>query len=140
MGGRYDWAETYLDDRLSDSTLDKKDRAFTWRGGILYHADNGLAPYFSYSQSFFPSVEINPGTGNLFDPETGDQYEAGIKYQPPGQKALYTFVAFDITRQNYVTYDNIGLPHASGEVRSRGLEFEATTELTQDLDLLDAYP
>lgn len=140
LGGRYDWAETHVDDRLPDSsTLDKKDEAFTWRGGILYHADNGLAPYFSYSQSFFPSINMNPNTGNLFDPETGQQYEAGLKYQPPGQKALYTFAAFDITRQNYVTYDNIGTPHASGEVRSRGLEFEATTELTRGLDLIAAY-
>ncbi len=139
LGGRYDWAETYVDDRLTDSTLDKKDGAFTWRGGILYHADNGLAPYFSYSESFLPSIELNPTTNNLFGPETGKQYEVGIKYQPLNQKALYTLAAFDITRQNYITYDSIGTPHASGEVRSRGLEFEATTELARGLDLIAAY-
>jgi iron complex outermembrane receptor protein len=67
-----------------------------------------------------------------FDPETGQQYEAGIKYQPPGRKSLVTFSAFDITRQNYLTFDNQFNPRQTGEILSRGLEVEVTSTCSPD--------
>ncbi len=141
LGGRYDWAESEIDNRLNGTTSEQKDEAFTWKGAILYHAANGLAPYYSYSESFFPVPGSDGTTGAPFKPETGQQHEVGIKYEMPGIRSLFTLAAFDITRQNYVTYENVApFPaHQTGEIRSRGVEFEATAELARGLDLIAAY-
>jgi len=138
LGGRYDLAKNDTENRLAGTNPERQDEAFTWRAGILYLAPGGVAPYFTYSESFFPTGTLN-GAGQPFAPETGQQYEIGIKYQPPGMKALFTAAAFDITRQNYITYDNSFIPHQTGEIRSRGLEFEATAGLARGLDLIAAY-
>jgi iron complex outermembrane receptor protein len=139
LGGRQDWAETETDDHLFGGSTTKNDEAFTWKGGILYHAANGLAPYYSYSESFFPLAGFDGVTGAPFEPETGQQHEIGIKYEMPGIRSLFTLAAFDITRQNYVTSDNSFVARQIGEIRSRGVEFEATAELAPGLDLIGAY-
>lgn len=138
LGGRYDWAKTDLDDRgAANGDANKTDEAFTWRGAVLYHDASGLSPYYSYSKSFFPQS----GSGQLFEPETGQQHEVGVKYEIPGVKSLFTLAGFDITRQNYLTYDanNNYLPRASGEIRSRGIEFEGAVEPVPGLEILAAY-
>lgn len=138
-GGRYDWANNEIDDHLHNADASQDDEAFTWRVGAVYATPSGLAPYASYATSFLPISGFDPITGNPFDPETGQQYEAGIKYQPPGRKSLMTFSAFDIQRQNYLTYDNFFNPQQTGEILSRGLEFETVAELVDGLDLIGAY-
>jgi len=72
----------------------------------------------------------------------GQQYEGGIKYQPDA-KSLYTFAYFDLTQQNVLTADpdptHVGKSVQTGEIRSRGVELEAKTEVTRDLTLLASY-
>jgi iron complex outermembrane receptor protein len=141
LGGRYDFAKNETDDRLTGRTPEREDEAFTWRAGVLYLAPAGFAPYFSYSESFFPTTNLDPVTRQPLAPETGHQYEVGIKYQPSGMRALFTLAAFDITRENYVTFepDPPFAPRQTGEIRSRGIEFEATVELARGLDLIASY-
>jgi iron complex outermembrane recepter protein len=144
LGGRQDWAKNHTVNRpvpgIDGSIVDKRDQAFTWKAGLLYHAPIGVSPYFTYSESFFPSGTINPDTRSPFDPETGQQYEVGIKFQPFGPKSLFTVAAFDIRRQNYVTNEpGTFIPRATGEIHSRGVEFEAVAELAEGLKLIAAY-
>ena len=87
----------------------------------VYLVGNGLAPYISYSESFSPTATINPATGNPFDPETGRQYEMGMRYQPPGASSTYSIAAFDLVRQNYVTYDTCFDPRKTAYVTVRGI-------------------
>jgi len=138
-GGRYDWAEVKIDDHLFGTNSEQKDEAFSWRTGAVYVTPSGFAPYVSYSTSFLPVSGFDPFTGNPFDPETGQQYEGGIKFQPPGRESLITVSAFDIRKQNYLTYDNLFNPRQTGEILSRGLEFETVAQLTAGLDLIAAY-
>lgn len=64
-------------------------------------------------------------SGQPFTPETGRQYEFGLKYQPPGTRTLFTVALFDLTRENYVRFDpGTFLPVQRGKARSRGLELE----------------
>jgi iron complex outermembrane receptor protein len=142
LGGRYDWAKNHTVERLAGGKItDKKDEAFTWKAGLLYQAPIGVSPYVTYSESFFPSATINRDTGAPFDPETGQQYEVGVKFQPFGPKSLFTIAAFDIKRQNYVTFDpNANFdPRGIGEIHSRGFEFEAVAELAQGLNVIASY-
>ncbi|MDQ3773791.1 MAG: TonB-dependent siderophore receptor [Pseudomonadota bacterium] len=140
LGGRYDWADSGTEDLLADTKTDQDDEAFTGRAGLLYLADNGLAPYFSYSESFLPIADTD-FFGEPFEPETGEQYEVGVKYQPPGANAFVTLAAFDLRRQNVLTQDpeNFDNLIQTGEVRSRGIEVEAVASLDFGLDLILAY-
>jgi iron complex outermembrane receptor protein len=136
LGGRYDWASIDSDAKVG-TTSNQDYEAFTWKGGLLYKADNGLAPYYSYSESFFPVTGFE--NGKPFEPETGQQHEVGIKYEIPGIRSLFTLAAFDIKRQNYVTTDNDFVAHQTGEIHSQGIEFEGSVELAPGIDMIAAY-
>ncbi|WP_234266267.1 TonB-dependent siderophore receptor [Hydrogenophaga sp. NFH-34] len=128
LGGRFDRAHIRTNNLLARSSADQTLTESTWRAAVVHTFDNGVAPYASYATSFDPSVTTNP-YGAPFLPTTGEQYEVGVKYQPPGSNALFTAAAFDLTQQNVLTSDTTSsLPNAkvqTGEVRSRGVEFEA---------------
>lgn len=140
LGGRRDSVEAELEDRFNGSSAQKDSHDFTGRAGLLYLADNGLAPYVSYSESFNPVADINPATGQPLEPETGRQYELGLKYQTKGRESFVGAAVFDIRRQNYVTYDPVDFdPHQTGEIHARGLELEAVAKLTPEIRLVGSY-
>lgn len=78
LGGRYDWAtaDTLTDDRDAGTRTETRqdDEAFTYRTGLGYVFDAGVAPYFSYSESFEPAAGAD-FSGKPFEPTTGQQYE-----------------------------------------------------------------
>ncbi|REN10796.1 TonB-dependent receptor, partial [Mycobacterium tuberculosis] len=112
----------------------------TYNAGLLYLAPNGQAPYFSYSTSFTPLSGAIAG-GTLLKPELGRQFEAGLKYRPPGVDALFTVSVFDLRKNNSPTFDPyvIGPVSQIGEVRTRGPEFEARAAITKQLKLVASY-
>ncbi|HHZ5929209.1 TPA: ferrichrome porin FhuA, partial [Escherichia coli] len=57
LGGRYDWADQSSFNRDYGNKSDRDDKQFTWRGGVNYLFDNGVTPYFSYSESFEPASQ-----------------------------------------------------------------------------------
>lgn len=140
LGGRYDTAETDTHDDTFGTRSSQTDSALTVRGGLVYRFDSGIAPYVSYSESFLPVLGTN-AAGEPFDPETGTQYEAGVKVQPTGWNSFLTLAAFELTRQNVTTNDPSDPLNQlqTGEQRSRGLEIEALASLAEGLDLSLAY-
>lgn len=140
LGGRHDWVDTDTRNRLSGITTEQDDSEFSGRVGLVYLSDIGLAPYASYSESFLPTLGTN-ALGEPFEPETGDQYEFGIKYQPPGLNGHVTLAGFELTRQNVRTPDpdNPVNQVQTGEIRSRGIELEAVASLDFGLNLIAAY-
>jgi iron complex outermembrane receptor protein len=109
----------------------------------MYVSDIGLAPYVSYSTSFDPVVgSYNAArAGGAFQPTEGEQYEAGIKYQPPGLNSFITASVFELTQTNVSTRDPL-FPSSSvqtGEIRVRGAELEAVASLAQGLNVIGAY-
>lgn len=139
LGGRYDWAKVESEDHLTNTKSRQTDEKFTGRAGLVYLAENGLAPYASYAESFVPNVATDPLTGKAFDPETGVQYEIGLRYQPPGRSDSYSIAAFDLRRRNYITYDADFVPSQRGEVTVRGLEFEAYFQPLSQLNINLSY-
>jgi iron complex outermembrane receptor protein len=79
--------------------------------------------------------------GNPFEPSAGRQYEAGIKYQPPGTKTLITAAVFDIVQSNVLTTDQVDptLQVQTGEVQVRGFDIDVNTNLTKNLEVLLGY-
>ncbi|WP_235913873.1 TonB-dependent siderophore receptor [Teichococcus coralli] len=146
-GLRYDRATigttTHQASGADAAITSQADDEVTWRVGALYLFDNGLAPYASYSTSFLPNTGTaapQRGGGN-FAPTTGEQYEAGIKYQPPGMNSFIQLAAYHIRQQNVLTRDPLYTTYSTpqGEIRSRGVELEGRASLTDSLDLIGAY-
>ncbi|GAL57921.1 ferrichrome-iron outer membrane transporter [Pseudescherichia vulneris NBRC 102420] len=140
LGGRYDFAKTSTYTRSTSSLSEINDQQFTWRGGVNYVFDNGIAPYFSYSESFEP-VAGSTKQGKPFDPSRGKQYEAGVKYVPKDMPVTVTAAVFQLTKDNNLTADpsDSAFSVQGGEIRSRGLELEAKAALTSNINLTAAY-
>jgi iron complex outermembrane receptor protein len=99
-------------------------------------------PYLSYAESFQPASNADTSTTESFKPTEGKQWELGIKYQPPGSNTLLTAAVYDLTQKNVSVTNNIGgIPVTSqtGEVKVKGLELEAVSDVTENLKLTAAY-
>ncbi|WP_394521091.1 ferrichrome porin FhuA [Pantoea sp. SGAir0184] len=140
LGGRYDYAMTSALNRNGDVEDKNHDQAFTWRGGLNYVFDNGIAPYFSYSESFIPTSGTT-STGKAFDPSRAKQYEAGVKYVPKDRPIVITASVYQITKDKNLTVDpsNSSFSVQSGEIRSRGIEFEAKAAVNANVNVTAAY-
>jgi iron complex outermembrane receptor protein len=141
LGGRQDWARNASSPFFgAEEWANENSHAFSGRAGLVYLADNGLAPFVSWSESFQPQDGSNRA-GTRFDPTTGNQYELGLRYQPKNSNTLLTAALYQLTRQNVTTTDPVDNAYQvqTGEVRSRGLELEAKVDATRALSLVAAY-
>ncbi len=145
LGVRQDWVKTSDENRIAETgrpegtVISDQRSKLTTRAGVLYLFDNGIAPYISYSESFNPN-SYSDAAGNPLPPTDGTQWEAGLKYQPPGSENLYTASVFRIDQENLATkLPQENFYRAIGAVRSQGLELEAHMQLTDNLKLLGSY-
>ncbi|EOU9531230.1 ferrichrome porin FhuA [Cronobacter dublinensis] len=140
LGGRYDFAKTSTYTRSSGALAEINDQQFTWRGGINYLFDNGVSPYFSYSESFEPVSGSSAG-GKPFDPSRGKQYETGVKYVPKDMPVVLTAAVYQLTKDKNLTADlaNPGFSSQGGEIRSRGIELEAKAAVSANVNVTAAY-
>lgn len=137
---RYDSAQTKATNLLNDTHKTRNDYATTGRAGLLYHFDNSIAPYISYSTSFVPSAGTD-FNGNAFKPTKGKQTEVGLKYDPVGLDALFTLALFDLRQTNVATPDpdHVNYSVQTGEIRSRGIELEGKINVTPAWQILASY-
>lgn len=144
LSGRHDWSKTGRNNYFpTRSKTEADDRAFTGRVGLSYLFDNGLAPYVSYSTSFEPVTgSTSPARGSeAFKPTEGEQFEAGLKYQPTWFDGLFTAAVFDLRQTNVSTTDTLDTRYnvQTGEVRARGFELEARANITPSLSVIGSY-
>ena len=140
LGGRYDWAQQDTLDREENTQHSRNDNEFTWRGGVNYLFDNGVTPYFSYSESFEPASTVG-ANGSIFAPSKGKQYEAGVKYVPSDRPIVLTGAVYQLTKTNNLMADPNGsfFSVEGGEIRSRGVEVEAKAALSASVNLVGSY-
>ncbi|WP_424814118.1 TonB-dependent siderophore receptor [Roseococcus sp. YIM B11640] len=143
LTGRQDFADTSTVNNRTTGQTSQRDSHFTGRAALLYASEYGISPYFSYATSFLPALgTLAPQRGSSsYAPTTGEQFEAGIKYQPPGRQSLYSATIFQLTQQNVLTTDPLyaGFSVQTGEVRVRGLELEARVAVNDRLNVLAAW-
>lgn len=141
LGVRHDWADARTWSAINGSlTSSNTDQSTSKRAALLYKFDNGVSPYIQYTESFQPTLGVNLFTNTPFRPTTGQQEEAGIKYQP-NSKTLLTAAVYNLTQQNVRVQDPL---HSNnqiqiGEIRSRGVELEAKSEINRNLTVLASY-
>ncbi|MCU6172189.1 ferrichrome porin FhuA [Enterobacter bugandensis] len=140
LGGRYDWADQESYNRVLNTTAKRDDTQFTWRGGVNYLFDNGVTPYFSYSESFEPA-SLTDAQGKPFSPSKGKQYEAGVKYVPNDRPIVITGAVYQLTKTNNLMADPTGSPFSveGGEIRARGVELEAKAALSASVNVVGSY-
>ena len=138
LNGRYDWGWLEAQDRptfyapTQDLTQKQNIGNFSGRAGLAYEFDNGVTPYVSVATFFNPKIGTDLN-GDMFEPEKGIQYEAGIKYRPTFIDGLFTLSVFDLTRQNVpVNVPGTFAQLQTGEVQSRGVELEGKVNITED--------
>lgn len=139
LGLRQDWVKVSEENRDTEIKINDDRSKFTTRAGVLYLFENGIAPYVSYSESFNPNT-VSDQDGRPLAPTEGTQWEAGIKYQPPGTDNLFTASVFRIEQENLASKQpDEEFYRAVGEVRSQGLELEAHVQVTDNLKLIGGY-
>ncbi len=139
LGGRFDSASTRNNDGPAN-----EDAVFSPRLGVTYRFVPGASVYFSYSQSFQPqSGMIDDGTasGSYAAPETGRQWETGIKAFLLDGRATATLALYRLLRRNVATPNpsNINFVLLTGEQQSQGVELETALNLIPGWSLTAAY-
>ena len=144
LGGREDWVHTGTKFfNKGDATNTERDKKFSGNAAISYVFDSGFVPYLSYAESFQPTSKATASPTESFKPTEGKQWELGIKYQPPGSNTLLTAAVYDLTQKNVsvttTNADNVSITSQTGEVKVKGLELEAVSDVTDNLKVIAAY-
>lgn len=145
-GGRYDWS-------LSGSTIstvsvqdaknkfsDIETQNFSPRVGLLYQPWTWLSLYGNYTESFNGNTGLS-ATGKQFDPQIGEQFEAGFKTEFFDQRLSTSMAFYHLTKSNTLIADpnNFGFSLAIGKARSQGIEVDVKGQVTEQLNLIATY-
>lgn len=149
LGGiRYDWYE-------DDIAFTRNVRAFplgpvegfsdqnlSWRVGGVVDVLKNVSLFAGYSNSFQPQQGILPGGGNP-DALEATAFEAGIKASFFGDRLQTTLSVYETERTNLLELDptdpTFTFVIPLGTVKVRGVEFEITGQVTEDLDIYGGF-
>lgn len=139
-GLRHDLTDTYSQNHLTDSRTSNPADKTTGAVALMYEVVPDVRPYLSYSTSFYPNTGTD-AQGNTFEPESGEQWEAGIKFDLVPGSALLNVAVFDLKRKNVLESDpaNDGYSVAIGEQQTQGAEIDFSADLTERLSLSAGY-
>ncbi|WP_179026213.1 TonB-dependent siderophore receptor [Shewanella sp. Scap07] len=111
--------------------------------GVIYSPASNGSIYVNYSKSFTPQGTVNDeqdvNDGLNLDPEYGEQYEIGTKWELLDGSLLLTGAVFDITVSNVTVTEQLETPIGdkdsittqSGEQRHKGFEMGAQGQLSE---------
>lgn len=152
-GGRYDWAETgsAFGTSLSEAeanlqysvpTVVRRDGAFSPRVGILYQ----LFPWASVYGSWTTSFGVNNGVDKYYQPhppQQSEQFEVGAKAELFDGRLTTSLAFFHLDKTNVLTRDlsssDPTVTRAIGKQRSKGVEFDVSGKLLNDVSVLGSF-
>lgn len=143
IGGRYDWFEQTIDNRLTVLQPPKQDvTAFSPQVGLTWRAFEGLHLYTMYAKGFRPQTGFDFDR-NAFEPEETKSFEVGVKFEAFDGNLAGTVAAYTMKKTNVLTADpnpaHQGFVIAIGEAESRGIEFDISGTLPGRLQVLFSY-
>ncbi|NKF23389.1 TonB-dependent siderophore receptor [Solimonas marina] len=111
-------------------------------GGLTFDLTQHVLAYASYSDIYQPQDQYDINHVYL-DPSKGINYEVGIKADWLDRRVLTTLAWFTAKQDNLATYAGIGTDgnyyYSGMDVKSRGVEFEATGKLGSYVDVVFGY-
>lgn len=134
LGARYDDTSNEVHNVTTGSRTKVDNEEWTFSVGSAYITDTGFTPYFSYSQYFDPIIQQD-SAGKPAKPESGDQFEVGVKYQPRTFDGYFNVAAYQATKENLARIHLNQLTQI-GKVENKGIELEAVANVTPSLTLL----
>ncbi|MGY2374223.1 TonB-dependent siderophore receptor [Pseudomonas sp. SDO524_S393] len=146
-GARYQMYDQYAGKGVPfTANTDGNGQKWVPRAGLVYRYTDELSFYGSYTESFKPNSTIAPLAnksvldGSL-EPEQSKAWELGSKFDLPG-RITASAALFDIEKRNVLVQVGDGLASVysvAGKVRSRGLELDASGQLTDKWSLIGSY-
>ncbi|WP_353168249.1 TonB-dependent siderophore receptor [Providencia sp.] len=138
LSGRYDWSYLDTDNNLSHTTQKNDTSAWSQRVGLTYAFENGFSPWISFSDSFDPVLGTD-ADGKSFIPTESKQAEVGLKYQ--SDNLMASVAAYELEQKNVTTHNplNPDYYNQTGNIRSRGVDFESRIALTPSVNVMVSY-
>jgi len=130
-GFRVDNYRQSLLNRRTGTTARQDPSATSPRIGVSWLPTPQWTVYANAGRSFRANAGSDVSAAS-FEPETGRALELGTKWESLDQRIGATAALFDIRKRNVLTADpvNTGFSIATGEVRSRGFEFDVAGQIT----------
>lgn len=144
LGVRYDiFGQEYDDERAANVDLDRTDKTWSPRAGLVYQPDQVQSYYVSVSRGYQPSGEVfavSAANAGL-EPEETTNYELGSKWELFDGRLSLTAAVFRLERTNMKTTDpaNPALLVLAGEQRTDGFEATFSGELTDKWQVYGGY-
>ncbi|MHC5830681.1 MAG: TonB-dependent receptor domain-containing protein, partial [Nostoc sp.] len=109
--------------------------------GIVYQPSKSTSLYCNWSNYFNPVYSSTSQTGELFKPQTSEQFEVGIKQEFLNSRLSTTLAFYQITRQNLLTPDPTNPLYSiqTGEQKSRGIELDVTGQILPGWKVIATY-
>ena len=119
------------------------------REGLVWHPVPSLSFYTLHSENFGAAPGLYVGadgySGNDLPPQSASEWEAGVKFEPPGGGITATVAAFDLVKENVSStilepaLDPSGELQYTGTVRNRGLELDIHGEILPHWEYLGNF-
>jgi len=142
-GVRFDHFDLEFSDNLTPTVLSRTDNQWSPRGGVIVKPMANASIYASYSKSFLPQsgdqfASLSATSASL-EPETFENIEAGVKWEPRAGLSLAAAV-YRLNRENTTAIDpatnQIVL---TGAQRSKGVEISLAGSVTDRWEILAGY-
>lgn len=141
-GGRLSWAQAETRTLATGQTTATADpgRQFIPSVAAIYELNDNLSAYTSYAETFVVQSSLDRA-GQLLDPRSGSQIEAGVKGEFLNKRLQAHFAIFRILDKDRAVADP-DAPTASlagGKVRAQGFETEVSGQVAPGWDVLAGY-
>ncbi|MEX2583549.1 MAG: TonB-dependent receptor, partial [Gemmatimonadota bacterium] len=134
---RTDILETARTSAARGTPTNRSYAPLTFRLGAVWRPRTPLSFFVGYS-TFFKQPRQIPPDGAVLEPETGDQIEGGVRYDPVPRFSL-TATGFEIQKEDMIVGLGQGLFDQAGEARSRGVEVDAIWDSGGGLNITAGY-
>ncbi|MFY2059437.1 TonB-dependent siderophore receptor [Achromobacter xylosoxidans] len=152
LGGRATWYEEKSSSYngpaklWSTSPTAKTNGEFTPYAGTVFDLNDAFSAYASYTQIFIPRSERD-SSNTLLPPQTGKNYELGVKGEHLHGKLNTSFAVFRTQEANVPVEDPGGTPLPDGSTpyrsvagaRSKGFEVTVAGEVARGLQVMGGY-
>jgi len=127
--GRFDPSGNLFEPGVTETRIDTP---LSWSAGTLYTILPGLAPFAGVSKSYLTNFNSETTQNGIVAPESGLEYEAGVKLSTPDGRFVLTTAAFKILRNNVFTENTATIPIqiAFNGQDSRGIDGDLQIQVT----------
>jgi outer membrane receptor protein involved in Fe transport len=145
VGGRYSdydrrsHTDTYTNGVASrGADTIRQTNAYTYRAGAVYGLTERQQLYFASNTSFKPLTTVS-ADGRILEPERGQSYEIGHRWQTMRGRLKINTAAYKMMRQNVAISLGSGLYDQAGQQSSKGIDFDANGDLGHGIRVVAAY-